>query len=109
MNFCHQLENSENIKNFYCGSFVYRHAYHVDFVLLIKFLWLVCEYKINHFSKKKKLFMIFQILSDSPEDYWCKIPELENLTITQRKFLAIPLIDVSNFCYAHKEVGAYLK
>jgi hypothetical protein len=41
--------------------------------------------------------MSFFIALDTPEEYWCKIPELENLTATQRKFLAIPLIDVSKF------------
>lgn len=38
--------------------------------------------------------------TDTPEEYWCQVPELfgsENFTTTaaQRKFLSIPLIEVS--------------
>lgn len=39
----------------------------------------------------------FLSLSDTPGDYWCKVPELENFTAAQRKILAIPLIDVSRY------------
>lgn len=49
--------------------------------------------------------------TDTPEDYWCKVPELENFTVAQRKFLAIPLIDVSNYDLKleHDELSTYLK
>lgn len=29
-------------------------------------------------------------MSDTPEDYWCKIPELLNIPLEERKMLAIP-------------------
>ena len=29
-------------------------------------------------------------MSDTPEDYWCRIPELLNIPLEQRKMLAIP-------------------
>ncbi|XP_023298252.2 carcinine transporter [Lucilia cuprina] len=29
-------------------------------------------------------------MADTPEDYWCKIPELLNISLEQRKYLAIP-------------------
>lgn len=33
--------------------------------------------------------------TDTPEDYWCQVPELENITsVAYRKFLSIPLIEV---------------
>ncbi|XP_055838510.1 carcinine transporter [Episyrphus balteatus] len=31
-------------------------------------------------------------MSDAPDDYWCKVPELLDLPLEQRKFLAIPQI-----------------
>lgn len=36
--------------------------------------------------------------TDTPEEYWCQVPELENLTtIAHRKFLSIPFIEVRRF------------
>lgn len=33
--------------------------------------------------------------TDTPEEYWCQVPELQNLTTAvERKFLSIPLIEV---------------
>lgn len=36
--------------------------------------------------------------TDTPQEYWCQVPELENFTTAaQRKFLSIPLIEVRDF------------
>lgn len=33
--------------------------------------------------------------TDTPEEFWCQVPELQNFTTAaQRKFLSIPLIEV---------------
>lgn len=41
MSCCHQSANLDAIKNFFYGSSAYPRVYPADFVLLIKFLWLV--------------------------------------------------------------------
>jgi len=35
-------------------------------------------------------------MADTPDDYWCRIPELLDLPLEQRKSLAIPQEVVSN-------------
>lgn len=54
-------------------------------------LWLICLPACLPcgFCAFNQLFM-----ADEP-DHWCKVPELENLTIPRRKILAIPLLAVS--------------
>lgn len=29
-------------------------------------------------------------MADTPEDYWCRVPELDHMDLEQRKYLAIP-------------------
>lgn len=39
-------------------------------------------------------------MAEMPEDYWCKVPDLQNMSVDERKLLAIPMLDdVSNFFF----------
>lgn len=50
-------------------------------------VWLICLPACIPcgFCAFNQLFM-----AESPEDYWCAVPELRNMSLDERKFLAIP-------------------
>lgn len=98
----------ESTRNCCCGSSACLPASPVDFVPLIKFLWLVSiemsgskkaiKYFLFFFFRlvyQKNLLPVLKNSTDTPEDYWCQVPELENFTANQRRLLSIPLIEVS--------------
>lgn len=55
-------------------------------------LWLICLPACIPcgFCAFNQLFM-----TDVPEDYWCKIPELQNFSVQERKLYGIPMVEVS--------------
>lgn len=68
----------------------------MGFAPLINCLWQV---KIERAFQQRVLEIYFSLkhFPDTPEHYWCKVPELNNLTVDERKFLSIPVVDVSIF------------
>lgn len=54
-------------------------------------LWLICLPACIPcgFGAFNQLFM-----TDTPSDFWCAIPELNNLTVEQRKEIGIPFEEV---------------
>lgn len=53
-----------------------------------------------NFSKTLTFKVNYEILcipnaTDTPHEYWCQVSELQNLSTQQRKFLSIPMIEVS--------------
>ncbi|XP_029709294.1 carcinine transporter [Aedes albopictus] len=53
-------------------------------------LWLICLPACIPcgFCAFNQLFM-----TDVPEDYWCKIPELQNFSVQERKLYGIPMVE----------------
>lgn len=45
-------------------------------------------------------------MADTPDDYWCRIPELLDLPLEQRKSLSIPKELVSNCSHTSAEAKA---
>lgn len=46
-------------------------------------------------------------MTDTPDDYWCAVPELAkfNLTTTQIKHLSIPIIEVISEAEGNRKLG----
>lgn len=68
-------------------------------------LWLICLPACIPcgFCAFNQLFM-----TDAPDDYWCFVPELQNLSMIERKNLSIPFNEVFYSIYSFFKLFIYM-